>query len=295
MRECVSNVCALILVLAMALLVQGCAEPVCDPGATQLCTCDGSDAGAQICEEGGDRWGPCDCGGGGDDDDVIGDDDDVIDDDDAADDDAADDDDDAAPGCEDAAVDHDFESGDQGFSHSQSDAGFDDPWELGIPAEQACHSGDACWTTRLDGDYGDCEAGALVSPTLDLSACAGEPDDVALTFWHLFRFEAGTQAHYDGGAVQISADAGLTWTDVTPDPAYTGTIEGTYDECGGTPTINGLEGWSAVIEGDDWVQVRVEIADEFRTDGFRARFLFGSDRGVTDQGWYVDDAAVEVE
>jgi hypothetical protein len=217
-------------------------------------------------------------------------------DDDDDDDDAADDDDSGPPGdCEAAASLFDFEAGDDGFSHDGPDVGFADPWTMGAPDGRSCHSGESCWTTGLYGEYGDCEAGELLSPEVDLSACAGTGAAVTLRFWHWYQFEAGTLANYDGGTVQISPDGGQSWQIARPEPDYLGPIQGTYDECGTPPEIDGLPGWSAALGGDDWVEVGVEIDDELQTDAFRVRFLFGSDRGVVDEGWYIDDVEIAIE
>lgn len=108
----------------------------------------------------------------------------------------------------------DFESGEQGFIHTATDTGFDDPWELGTPYYQDCHSGENCWVTNLWDDYGNCEAGGVYSPTFDLSACSGS---------------------------------------------------------------------SQTIE------------DTFRAEDFRFAFLFGTDRGETDEGWYLDDVELLIE
>jgi hypothetical protein len=289
-----------------ALLLIGplaCDKPVCEAGRTQICTCDGTDVGAQVCVEDGSTWSTCECTAGDDDDDVADDDvaDDDVADDDVADDDVADDDDtgddDTTPEetCADAAAGFDFEGDEQGFAHAATDGGYADPWEYGTPAEQACASGDACWATRLDEDYGNCEAGALLSPTFDLSTCAGSGDTVSVTFQHLYRFEAGTEAHYDGGAIQLSADGGLTWEDVVPTPEYTGVIQGTYTECVGIAEIDGHDAWSSLIDGDDWAEVTVSLDEVFLTDAFQLRFLFGSDRGVADDGWFIDDVAIVVD
>jgi hypothetical protein len=40
--------------------------------------------------------------------------------------------------------------------------------------------------------------------------------------------------------------------------------------------------------------VTVPIDDSFKTDGFRVRFLFGSDRSGEDTGWVVDDVELTV-
>lgn len=218
------------------------------------------------------------------DDDVATDDDDV-----------AADDDDAAVDCEGAAVVFDFDDGEQGFDHEGTDAGFDDPWEFGEPDHEDCRTGETCWATNLDGDYGDCEAGQLVSPTIDLAACAGSGHAVELMFWHLYRFEnisSGTL--WDGGFVQLSGDGGSSWEAVEPSPGYTGLIAGNYSACSGSPEVAGHRGWSDRIPGDDWRQVTVPVDEALRTDEFQVRLVFGSDRGVTEEGWYVDDVEIEI-
>ncbi len=48
------------------------------------------------------------------------------------------------------------------------------------------------------------------------------------------------------------------------------------------------------IPGDDWTRVTVPIDEELLTDEFELRFLFGSDRGVTDEGWYIDDVEIAI-
>jgi len=281
-RLLVSTIIAAVLAWPLACQENEYEEHVCEPGETQICTCDGTDVGVQICAEDGASWGTCEC--------TAGDDDDVTDDDDTGDDDTT-----TEPSCADAAVLFDFEGGEQGFAHDQVDGGYTDPWEYGTPAEQACASGDSCWATWLDAEYGNCEAGEVTSPVLDLSACAGSGDTVTLTFQHLYRFEAGTEAHYDGGAVQLSADGGATWEDVAPSPEYTGVIAGVYTECVGIAEIDGHEAWSGLIDGDDWTAVTVTLDEMFFTDSFQLRFLFGSDRGVVDDGWFVDDVALVVD
>lgn len=190
----------------------------------------------------------------------------------------------------------DFESGEQGFIHTATDTGFDDPWELGTPYYQDCHSGENCWVTNLWDDYGNCEAGGVYSPTFDLSACSGSSQTIELKFWHIYRLEGDYDGTwYDGGLVQMSADGGTSWIDVTPTPGYTGLIEGNYSECEGTPEIDGRDAWSGIIGGDTWAEVTVPIEDTFRTEDFRFAFLFGTDRGETDEGWYLDDVELLIE
>lgn len=196
--------------------------------------------------------------------------------------------------CMEALVTYDFEGDDQGFDSEETDDGFDDPWDHGEPEDQSCHSGDECWVTNRRGEYDDCEAGALVSPTLDLSACAGQT--VSLTFWHLYRLEDESNGTwYDGGLVQLSSDGGGSWQETDPEPGYTGDIFGNYSECERDASMDGMQGWSGRIDGDDWEQVTITLDDAMLTSEFAFRFLFASDRGVVDEGWYVDDVELSLQ
>ena len=49
------------------------------------------------------------------------------------------------------------------------------------------------------------------------------------------------------------------------------------------------------IPGDDWTEVVVEIDDIYRTADFRFGFLFGSDRGASAEGWFIDDVEIRIE
>jgi len=198
--------------------------------------------------------------------------------------------------CADAAAGFDFESGEQGFTHESLQDGFGDPWTLGAPEGLGCHSGAQCFATALAGDYGNCLSADLVSPVLDLSACEGSPEAVSVTFWHQYWFEDYSFGQWwDGGLLQFSPDGGGSWQDASPAPGYEGTVEGNYGECDYVPEINGHSAWSGNIPGDGWVQVVAAVDDTYRTDSFRFRFLFGSDRSATDRGWFIDDVALVVE
>jgi len=220
--------------------------------------------------------------------------DDDVSDDDASDDDASDDDasdDDASDDDACDEVDLDFEGGDEGFSHDSLDAGYGDSWDLGAPTEQDCHSGDNCWATNLSGDYDDCESSELVSPKFDISGCSG---DVEVTFQHLYLLEdiGAYGTIYDGAAVQLSGDDGDTWVDVFPSVPYAGTVTGNYSGCGGQAQIDGHAGWSDDVTNGDWQEVTVSVDDALLTDEFRIRFLFGTDQGETDEGWFIDDVEI---
>jgi hypothetical protein len=190
---------------------------------------------------------------------------------------------------------YDFEADDQGFTHAPtSGIAGDDPWVRGFPSAPACHGGMNCWATNLSiAGYLDCQTAELVSPVIDLSACAGLPDPITLSFWHYYEFEPQSMNRwYDGGVLQLSADGGMTWTDVTTSQPYEGLIDGDYQTCTPVPDIGGHQGWSGTIPGGMWVQVTVDLAAMYRVSGFRIRWLFGADGGLTDRGWLIDDVAV---
>jgi hypothetical protein len=206
-----------------------------------------------------------------------------------------DDDDDASgPSCEDAAVAFDFSDGPQGFEHEDSDDSFIDPWEFGSPRDRDCATGDRCWATNAQDEYGDCNAGRLIGPTIDLSTCADGERSVTLSFMHFYDFEEPSNTRWwDGGLVQVRA--GGEWTDVLARPDYDGELDGNFSECDGSHSANGHSAWSGEMPEGDWQRVEVTVDAEFMTDEFQFSFLFGSDRAATAEGWYVDDVAVEVE
>jgi hypothetical protein len=189
---------------------------------------------------------------------------------------------------------YNFESGAQGFTHDPtSGIAGDDPWALGTPSAKPCHGGTKCWATGLSSGYSDCQMAELLSPALDLSACAGSPMTVTLSFWHYYKFESNSgSTWYDGGALQISSNNGGTWVDVTPTPGYQGVINGTYGSCTPTPDIKGHQGWSGTIPGGAWTKVTLTLGAQYRVATFRFRWLFGADDDVSQTGWLIDDVAV---
>ncbi len=191
-----------------------------------------------------------------------------------------------------------FEADEQGFEHGPMAGTSRDEWELGTPSDQQCHSGNNCFATSLGGDYRRCIASELVSPTFNLSPCAGTSWKVAVKFWHYYTFETYSGDSWnDGGAIQLSGDGGSTWQDVTPLPAYQGVIGGDY---GGpcqdnAPELATHQGWSGQIPGNNWVQVTVPVDETHMTESFRFRFLVASDRETQETGWFIDDVELVIE
>jgi len=208
-----------------------------------------------------------------------------------------------------------FESGVEGWTHAVLDGASAPSWPLdewqhgrATSGPGNCRIGTGCWATRLDANYTSCERAALVSPTLDLSACAGKM--VSLSFWTWYDFWSGavagkTGTWYDGGLLEVSND-GTGWTAVTPAPAYPGTIAI-------NPNINSFAcvsqdnfhvhnkpGWVGTSSG--WKQVTVTLPASVVTPSFRFRFAFSSgvsfagnnaetNRTYTRPGWYIDDVS----
>ncbi len=199
--------------------------------------------------------------------------------------------------CTGTIIDFDFESGDQGFGHSGL-GGSADPWERGDPGDETCSSGSNCWATDLSGNYAQCLDAELASPVIDLSDCAASSATVMLRFMHYYIFQPIDGSIWrDGGALQLSSNGGSSWQDVVPSPGYEGEIDGNYTgPCGGTtPTLASHDGWSGTIPGDAWTEASVEIDNSFKTNEFRFRFLFASDRSGAETGWFVDDIGLYAE
>lgn len=207
---------------------------------------------------------------------------------------ATDDDDVAGTTCAEAEVSFDFTDGRQEFDHDETDGTFLDPWEFGAPTEQECATGERCWATNTRDDYGDCNAGRMFSPPIDLSACADATETVTLSFMHYYDFEEPSRDRvWDGGLLQIGVDG--DWADTDPRPGYDGELDGNFSECDGTHEANGHEAWSGAMPVDGWQRVEVVLAAEFLTEATQIGFLFGSDRAAVGEGWYVDDVAISID
>jgi hypothetical protein len=108
-----------------------------------------------------------------------------------------------------------------------------------------------------------------------------------LSFWHNFDLEWT----FDGGVLEMSTDAGTTWTDARPN-----IIAGGYNSmssdlgCLPTPPFGtGRPFWSNV--NNTYTQVVVNLLPYAGTD-LKFRFRLGTDCGVGDVGWYIDDITV---
>ena len=214
-----------------------------------------------------------------------------------------------------AAATFDFEAGPSGWTHdlmpeiagTSVDWRFDD-WAHGTATEvgpAACHGGTGCWATRLDNNYIACQRAYLMSPPIDLSACAGE--ELQLTFHHAYDFWTGEwneDTWFDGGLLELGTD-GETWT-TPPGLALPGTIAINPDkdvyECiePNDFYLHGRPGYVGANSG--WEPVEVAIPADLVTAGLLIRFAYSSGvslesitqnaNNFANAGWYIDDLAI---
>lgn len=149
-------------------------------------------------------------------------------------------------------------------------------WEWGADSQTGAHSGTKVWGTKLNASYANCADYKLDLPPLDLRFY----EAARLHFWHWYKTESG----YDGGNVQVSTDAGATWTVAQPVGGYPSAMTGS---CNAVAGQQGFVGTKAT-----WTESVVDLSS-YAGGSIRVRFRFGSDGGVTDRGWYIDDISLE--
>jgi hypothetical protein len=215
-----------------------------------------------------------------------------------------------------AAANYDFESGPQGFTHQVSDGTVApdwplDPWEHGraTSGPGACFEGRQCWATDLDDNLTQCQRAEVLSPTVDLSACAGR--NVTLVFNHWYDFWAGQDefgdVFYDGGIVEmapqgrdfaplggagdypgrinISPSAGFGYDCLDPDTFHVDLLPGYVQQSGG------------------WEEARLALGANAGRFTLRWAFATGANAQTFDPyesqaleppGWYIDHVRFEV-
>jgi hypothetical protein len=117
-----------------------------------------------------------------------------------------------------------------------------------------------------------------------LAVLADEP--FTLTFRHRYSFEAGAGVNYDGGVIEISTDAGATWTDVgTSRAGYDGTIfASSGNPIGGRPAfVNDSAAYPQYITS------QLDFGSEYAGQEVLLRFRVASDDGTASTGWDLDD------
>ncbi len=116
-----------------------------------------------------------------------------------------------------------------------------------------------------------------------LALTAAEPHD--LTFWTGWDIEPT----YDGGIVEISTDGGATWTRLTPAGGYPDAITNSGNACAALPP--GTPAFSSAHQPILWLLKSIDLS-AYAGETVRLAWRYGSDGGVNDEGWYVDDLAL---
>jgi hypothetical protein len=214
-----------------------------------------------------------------------------------------------------AAISFTFDTGAQGFTHGISDgvtpppAWPYDPWTLGTAATgTTCNSG-ACFGTELTQNYAQCQRGYLLSPPIDLSACAGRT--IAIAFEHAYSFWTGSYlstTYADGGIVEVSAN-GSTWVLATG--TYPGTVainpdRGASYACVQSNNfgVDGKSGFVGLHAATEHVELGIPASAIGATTQVRFSFASGVSSQTTDAnqsrtmtafGWRIDDIGFVVK
>ncbi len=167
--------------------------------------------------------------------------------------------------------DWDFETEEEVFSAYGA-------WQRGNNGD--AHSGSNIWATVLNGNYANGANYRLESPEFYL------PGNSTLSFWHKYHIENGMQT-YDGGNVKISTDGGISWSIIVPEGGYP------EESCSsGNYAIPGEPCYSGDLY--QWTEAVFDLSPYGGND-VKLRWHFGSDSGVSDDGWFIDDVTVACE
>mgnify|MGYP001579878117 CR=1 FL=1 len=123
---------------------------------------------------------------------------------------------------------------------------------------------------------------SLVSPPLNVAATG----NLGLVLNHRWDFEAGGGINYDGAVIEVSTNAGMTWTDVGAAVAgYTGTL-------GGPSSNNPLVGQQAFTGSSPGYPMfntsALNLGSSYAGQTVQVRFRIGADQASAGAGWELD-------
>lgn len=155
----------------------------------------------------------------------------------------------------------------------------------GVWTVQAGTLGDPDWVLRGINTVGVTDT-AVELPPMDVSPTA----PLVLTFEHRFDFEADATTFWDGGVIEYSTDAGMTWTDVDTlvTPGYSGALT---DRASNPLSLrNAYSGTNPSFPGADTVSL--DFGTALASQTVRFRFRIGTDEATSAPGWEIDDLRV---
>lgn len=170
-------------------------------------------------------------------------------------------------------------------------------WVRGTPAKPqiaGARSGVSAFVTKTTGTYTGLQQSYVLSPTFNMSALTGA---VLLQFWQNLR----TEARFDGGVLELSTDAGLSWRRVdstlgSGSGFVTARSMGWYNEAIGSGAVP-APFWSGTTTSfagasGGWVQSTTVITGIAGLPDVRFRWRFGSDALTGFDGWAIDDVSI---
>jgi len=114
------------------------------------------------------------------------------------------------------------------------------------------------------------------------------PANVRMQFSHAYVFESDGVHHFDGGVVEYSNDAGMSWLDaghlITAGAAYGGTLDSHF--------ANPLGGRSAFVN-DSFGRTASQLdLSSLAGQAIQFRFRIGTDETFGNSGWFIDDVRI---
>lgn len=134
----------------------------------------------------------------------------------------------------------------------------------------------------------------LLTPPISLPIYEGP---LTLQFWSYQELESNAQIGevcFDGGILEISTNAGQTWTQLGGPPGdnsilTTDPYDGIVDSLHGNP-LGGKAAWCG--DPQDWINSVVNLED-YANQTIQFRFRLGTDESIDHEGWYIDDVIVQ--
>ena len=155
---------------------------------------------------------------------------------------------------------------------------------------QQWHSGQNGLGIELNGQYAANSYAHLISPEYIL------PNNVTAQL--SFRHWICTEAAWDGGAVSVSTDGGLNWWFLPADPG------GFHDQISTVNSASPFYG-EGILDGSRVLgncgnkpahpfELKTSDISNLSGQSVRLRFSFFSDQYIERDGWYIDDAGIDV-